>query len=227
MNKLQEMLKLQQQLNDTTNGTAWENGITKQGKVIDWRRCIWLECAELIESYPWKHWKNIAAEPDYKNIAIELVDIWHFVMSEALRVYKVENLGDIEKLTSDIEALQSFQEFTNVTTHTEKEDIYTQMHKIETFVATLFNDTPILTLTATFFTITSNANLNLERLYQLYIGKNILNQFRQDHGYKEGTYIKEWKGKEDNLVMQTILNQQTSMTPEALYHALKEAYPAP
>ena len=90
MKKLETMLVLQQQLNDNTNGTGWEKGLTKNGKQIDWRRCIYLEAAELVESYPWKHWKNIDASPDYENIKIEAVDIWHFVMSEALRLYTAE-----------------------------------------------------------------------------------------------------------------------------------------
>jgi hypothetical protein len=65
MDKILQMLQLQQQLNDATNGEGWEKGVTKNGKLIDWKRCSYLECAELIESYPWKHWKNIDAQPDY------------------------------------------------------------------------------------------------------------------------------------------------------------------
>ena len=71
MQKILQMLQLQQQLNDNTNGKEWEKGITKNGKIIDWKRCAYLECAELIESYPWKHWKSIDASPDYENIKIE------------------------------------------------------------------------------------------------------------------------------------------------------------
>ena len=37
-----------------------------------------MEVAELIESTPWKHWKNINSDPDMNNIHVELVDIWHF-----------------------------------------------------------------------------------------------------------------------------------------------------
>ena len=58
MDKILQMLLLQQQLNDATNGSGWENGVTKNGKLIDWKRCAYLECAELIESYPWKHSYN-------------------------------------------------------------------------------------------------------------------------------------------------------------------------
>jgi hypothetical protein len=69
------------------------------------------------------------------------------------------------------------------------------------------------------------SGLNLESLYQLYVGKNILNQFRQDHGYKEGTYKKLWEGREDNVVMQGILEDNKEITPDALYMALESAYP--
>jgi predicted nucleic acid-binding protein len=54
----------------------------------------------------------------------------------------------------------------------------------------------------------------------------MLNRFRQDHGYKEGSYIKIWKNREDNVVMQEILEENQSITPEMLYQKLEEAYPA-
>ncbi len=69
------------------------------------------------------------------------------------------------------------------------------------------------------------SELNLDTLYKLYVGKNILNQFRQDHGYKEGSYIKLWNGEEDNVVMQRILDTNDAISPDELYIALEEAYP--
>ena len=42
------------------------------------------------------------------------------------------------------------------------------------------------------------SELDFDALYTAYVGKNVLNFFRQDHGYKEGTYIKNWAGREDN-----------------------------
>ena len=102
---------MQQNLNDATSGKDWEKGLTDKGKIIDWKRCVLLEAAELINSYPWKHWKNIKAQPDFENIKIEVVDIWHFVMSEALRVFKIENLGDIEQLSNEIKKIPTFPVF--------------------------------------------------------------------------------------------------------------------
>ena len=37
-----------------------------------------------------------------------------------------------------------------------------------------------------------------EELFALYIGKNMLNRFRQNNGYKTGEYRKLWGGREDN-----------------------------
>ena len=218
------MLKLQQQLNDATNGEGWERGVTKNGKVIDWKRCTYLECAELIESYPWKHWKNIDAEPDYENIKIEAVDIWHFIMSQGLEDYKIQGLGSIEDLADSICALENYKKFLEEITPTTK-NYYEQIEVVEELMRVLFCNEPTTKLMEAFIDVAIQSGLNLDSLYKLYVGKNILNQFRQDHGYKEGSYIKIWNGKEDNVTMQSILDTSDEITPEALYTALEEAYP--
>ena len=223
MNKITQMLTLQQKLNDATNGEGWEKGVTKNGKLIDWKRCSYLECAELIESYPWKHWKNIDAEPDYDNIKIEAVDIWHFIMSQMLQDYRIDEKGDIETLTKAIESLPNFSTFTKKVIPTKKNS-YEQIEVVEDLMRVLFcNESPEALMEA-FINVAMQSGLNLTTLYQLYLGKNILNQFRQDHGYKEGSYVKIWEGKEDNVVMQSILEENPDITPDALYLALKKLY---
>ena len=224
MNKIVQMLLLQQQLNDATNGENWERGITKNGKIIDWKRCTYLECAELIESYPWKHWKNIDASPDYANIQIEAVDIWHFIMSQGLEAYKMKKLGSIEALAEKITELENYAAFTEEITPTDK-DHYAQIAVVETLMKTLFCDEPIERVMESFIDVAIQSGLNLDTLYTLYVGKNILNQFRQDHGYKEGSYIKIWNGEEDNVTMQQILATEKDISPEGLYAALEKAYP--
>ena len=223
MNKIKTMLTLQQELNDNTNGKGWESGLSKNNKIIDWRRCIYLEAAEFIESYPWKHWKNIDAKPDYENIKIEAVDIWHFVMSEALRVYAIERKGSIEELASAISSQRAFEEF-KTGKKAKLESHYDEIALVEEFVKSLFCDEPIESLVAKFFTVASVAGLDLDELYQLYIGKNILNAFRQDHGYKDGSYIKIWGDVEDNVVMQEILADNKDITPKELYDKLELSY---
>jgi len=224
MNKILQMLKLQQQLNDATNGEGWEKGVTKNGKLIDWKRCTYLECAELIESYPWKHWKNIDAQPDYDNIKIEAVDIWHFIMSQGLEDYKMQHLGSIEELSDAICNLNNYPEFLEEITPTTK-NYYEQIEVVEKLMKVLFCNESTTRLMEAFINVAVQSGLNLDSLYKLYVGKNILNQFRQDHGYKEGTYIKIWNGQEDNVTMQGILERSDDITPEALYAALEEAYP--
>ena len=218
------MLTLQQQLNDTTNGEGWEKGVTKNGKLIDWKRCSYLECAELIESYPWKHWKNIDAEPDYDNIKIEAVDIWHFIMSQMLQDYKIDGKGGIQILTTAIESLPNYQTFTQENTPTQQ-NYYEQIAIVEELMRILFCDKSPEALMEAFINVAIQSGLNLDALYQLYIGKNILSQFRQDHGYKEGTYVMIWDKKEDNVVMQSILEESSETSPEELYEALANAYP--
>ena len=224
MDKILQMLELQQELNDATNGIGWENGMTKNGKPIDWKRCTYLECAELIESYPWKHWKNIDSKPDYANIKIEAVDIWHFIMSQGLEDYKLGELGSIETLANNINALPNFLEFSGELKETFK-DYYEQIAVVEELMKTIFCGGSTEKLMAAFIDVAMQSGLNLDSLYKLYVGKNILNQFRQDHGYKEGTYLKMWNGKEDNVIMQDILDKNTDISPDGLYNALNEAYP--
>jgi len=224
MQQIETMLRLQQELNDSTNGTGWEEGFTRNGKPIDWRRCIWLEAAELVESYPWKHWKDINADPDEANIKIEAVDIWHFVMSEALRVFAIEGRGDIPALARTITAADAYRAFVLGTGDVPKEP-YAQIEEVERLVAMLFGGAGVEEWTAQFYRVALQSGLRLDELYRLYVGKNILNRFRQDHGYKEGTYQKIWQGEEDNIVMQRILDAESaSIRPDELYARLEQVY---
>ncbi len=50
-------------------------------------------------------------------------------------------------------------------------------------------------------------NLDFDELYRIYSGKYTLNAFRQDNGYKDGTYQKVWNdGREDNEHLMDIIN---------------------
>ena len=84
MDKILLMLQLQNQLNDATNGEDWTKGITKNNRVIHWKRCIYMECAEMIDSFSWKHWKSLDQGADWDNLQIEVVDVWHFIISLAI-----------------------------------------------------------------------------------------------------------------------------------------------
>ena len=71
-------------------------------------------------------------------------------------------------------------------------------------------------------------DLEFDELYRTYVGKNVLNFFRQDHGYKEGHYQKIWNGKEDNEHLSAILTSIDPQSPtfsDEVYQALAAAYP--
>ena len=132
--KITQMLNLQQSLNDDTNGIGWENGINKNGKLINWKRCIYMECAELIDSFAWKHWKSINAPTNEDNLRVEVVDIWHFLMSLMLEQYKLNNLGDIAKLSSDICASSGFEAFCREPFNVAEENIYEIINDVEMLI---------------------------------------------------------------------------------------------
>lgn len=217
--KLEEMFVLQKQLNENTNGINWELGLNKFDKEINWLRCIHMECAELIDSTPWKHWKNIKSEPDMNNIHIELVDIWHFLMSYILQetnvpkavalvnthcIYEPSTGIDVKLLIRETERLSYFS------------------LAIETGNIPSFNGTE--RLIDQFFRCCKIAGLGFSWLQKVYIGKNCLNQFRQDNGYKEGTYKKSWDGSEDNEVMMEILKTNDDISFDNLYQQLNTKY---
>jgi len=218
------MLQLQSQLNDATNGENWVKGLTKDAKEINWERCIYMECAEMIDSFSWKHWKNIKQEPDWANLQIEVVDVWHFVMSLAIENYNKTLRGGIDELAINIANLESFSKIDI------KNDDFASQKKIIVKVEDIMRkvlsqeELELEALVNDFFELVILSGLDLETLYRLYVGKNILNQFRQDNGYKEGTYIKVWAGEEDNIIMKRIWEDNADITPDALYHELTKLY---
>ncbi len=220
------MLKMQQKLNDETNGKNWESGYNKYGKIISWRRCIYMECAELIDSFSWKHWKNINAKPNWQNIHIEVIDIWHFIMSLALEQYHNQKLGGIKEIAEYIIDNKSFKMFCKEPgdiKNAEEMEIINQIERIIHITSGTYSDT-FEKIISEYFTVAHNCGLNLNSLYKVYIGKNVLNSFRQDNGYKEGSYKKMWGKVEDNVILNKIMQNNVLITPQELYNSLQEEY---
>lgn len=237
-NQIQTMFQLQDTLNNNTNGTDWKRGITKEGKVISWERAIYLECAELIESYPWKHWKDISAQPDFNNARIEVVDIWHFLMSlilelslnERISLQKAKEnvLNQASKIQPQEDKTWSLEQNKQLNAFLKDFETLIRLSIKMQIVKEKFEEEKfekiITQMIETYFQICSKTGLSFDKMYQLYIGKNLLNQFRQDHGYKEGTYKKMWGDEEDNVVMTRIIQQNPTDTYDELYSKLKKVY---
>lgn len=224
MDKILLMIQLQNQLNDATNGDKWTSGITKNNKVINWKRCIYMECAEMVDSFSWKHWKSIDKEPDWDNLQIEVVDVWHFIISLALESYSKNLKGGVEDLAINISQLESFALIdVNNDSFASQDEVIAKVENI-TLLALEKKELDIEVLVNEFFDLVIMSGLDLETLYRLYVGKNILNQFRQDNGYKDGSYIKVWAGEEDNVVMKRIWEENADIKPDGLYKELTKLY---
>ena len=75
----------------------------------------------------------------------------------------------------------------------------------------------------------TGANLSCQQLYESYVGKNVLNFFRQNNGYQTGQYIKTWAGREDNEHLVEIIASLDASQPnfqQELYTGLQEKYQA-
>jgi len=224
MDKILLMVQLQNQLNEATNGEAWTEGLTKNGRVINWKRCIYMECAEMIDSFSWKHWKSLNQEADWENLQIEVIDVWHFIISLAIENYSQNFKGGIEELAINIANLPSFSKIDrhNVNYDTQENVIA----KVEDIIRLSLaqENLELEKLIEDFFDLTIMSGLDLQSLYRLYVGKNILNQFRQDNGYKDGSYLKVWNGEEDNVVMKRIWEENGDIKPDLLYKELAKTY---
>lgn len=221
---IEAMLNLQQRLNDETNGVGWEKGYTKEGKLISFRRCIYMECAELIDSFAWKHWKNIKAPTNWDNVRIEIVDIWHFILSLLLEESKDNDISKAQ-IAEEVRSVSLFDDFCKEKGTPDDADMYGILNDIEVIIhkCTGFGF-DLGELLSAYFILAMKCGLNLDALYQIYIGKNVLNQFRQNNGYKDGSYKKVWDGVEDNEVLNEIL--QHELDYERIYAELEKRYKA-
>ena len=196
------MLQLQEAMNSAVN-PQWR----EQGNA--WYRAIWVECAELLDHYGWKWWK--AQQPDLAQVELELIDIWHFGLSALL-----ESGADDRLIAEDLE-------------HALREPVAATLdfrRAIEDFALTTLS-TKTFDLQG-FAQLMSLAGLSFETLFRSYVGKNVLNIFRQHHGYRLGSYLKLWGGKEDNEHLVDIMSAMSSseLSQERIYRSLEERYQA-
>ena len=185
-------------------------------------RAVAIEGSEAIEYHGWKWWKK--QDKDLAQLQMELIDIWHFLLSEIL----LRHDGDQEKaLSSLLGALSKVKEQDLINFDGQKIQVNScdLVSKLELLIATAISRRIELAL---FGAIMMDCELSWADLYSQYVGKNVLNMFRQDNGYKEGTYKKIWDGKEDNEHLVDILislDPNKNKFKDQIYSALQKAYP--
>lgn len=194
------MLALQDSMNSKVHPQWREQG-------YEWYRAIWVECAELMDHYGWKWWKK--QQPDWEQVKLELIDIWHFGLSDLLMQHEETDVlaGTLATALRETYAVRDFRV------------------ALESFVQITLNQRAFDL--AAFAHLMAAANLDFDELYRGYVGKNVLNFFRQDHGYKDGTYIKNWAGREDNehlVELMAGLDAHGATFKDDLYGALLQRY---
>ena len=173
----------------------------------DWEKAGWdfslasdVEMVEAIEHYGWKWWKH--QECDINQVKMELVDIWHFPLSGLIC-----SKTNAEKVKDALE-----KGFTNLN---------------DDFIryATSFLKYHSFFIKATVLAECMNSiDMSFDELRQLYLGKSILNLFRWNNGYDNGTYVKVWGGLEDNEYLTSILMCHPDASADEIYGMLDERY---
>ena len=143
----------------------------------DYFRAVWVECAELLDHYGWKWWKR--QQPDLDQVKLEIVDIWHFGLSELIRARQTG--ADLATRLQAALARPAPPDFRGAVEALAAACLNTRKFDLDAFAGVL-----------------QALPLGFRELYELYVAKNVLNTFRQEHGYRSGTYRKVWNGREDN-----------------------------
>jgi len=197
---LATMLRMQDRMNTRVHPHWADQGFA-------WHRAIWVECAELVDHYGYKWWKH--QDHDLRQVQLEIVDIWHFGLSTFFAGKR-----PIDAIAADLGTrwpakpvergvLEAAEALAAIAAAERR-------FSIPDFVALL-----------------AAAGLSFDELYRQYLGKNVLNFFRQDHGYQDGTYRKLWAGREDNehlVELLLILDTTAPSAEQDLYAALAERY---
>lgn len=200
--QFETMLKMQ----DAMNCKVHADWIERR---FEWYRALWLECGELIDHYGYKWWKKQTA--DMEQVRLEVIDIWHFGMSMLF------DGRSVEAIAADLEQELASGAVPQAGVLEAAEALACDTLSRREFSILLF------------WSLMQAAQMDFAELYRAYVGKNVLNFFRQDNGYQQGTYQKNWGGREDNehlVEIAATLDQGASDYADRLYSALQERYEA-
>lgn len=185
-------------------------------------RAVVIEASEAIDHHGWKWWKR--QDKDLPQLQMELIDIWHFILSELL----LSNAGDESASKQQLILLLSESrqrtsvEFDGRQIELQQLDLVSKLELLIGLSAARRIEL------AVFAAIMVDCEMDWTELYCQYVGKNVLNFFRQDHGYKEGNYQKIWQGREDNEYLVEImaeLDPGEATFKDSVYSELTRYYP--
>jgi dimeric dUTPase (all-alpha-NTP-PPase superfamily) len=209
--KYDATIKLLLELQDKMNKVVDENWVELNR---DWCRAIWIESAELMDHLSWKWWKK--QTPDVEQMHLELVDILHFGLSDMI----VQ--ANISDLTWEVVADRASRDITNAYLIERLVDEITDLEYarkvIENFTLKILQNKRFDYYE--FACLCNTLGLTFAKLSSMYISKNVLNIFRQNNGYKDGTYEKTWFGKEDNVHLMEIFNEVNDSEESDMFNSI-------
>jgi len=209
--KLSIMMDMQDTLNYSIN-PDWIN------QKNPWSRAAWIESAQMLGHYGYKWWKH--HQTNFDQVKLEIIDIWSFGISALLEECKFNHPNAIpsEYLAEKIIKFSKVDFDVNENSFYDATDEFVK--NIITNKKFPIND---------FLKLMKLTEMSIDDIYLWYIGKNTLNQFRDDNGYQDGSYVKDWLGREDNVYLANILNIMDKNTkPEDfskfIYNELSSKY---
>ena len=189
-----------------------------------WAYAVMGELAEAFDHTAWPWWKK--SEMNLPQLQLEVIDVLHFVISDVLEVikdkatYGVTRDGMAKGISRQWVA-EYLRGNPNEGVACIRECIRAYIHATTAVNAVGVwsrpSDLPNLKL---LFKLMLAAGLGPKDAFRLYVAKNVLNKFRQEHGYKTGQYIKTWMGREDNVWLDGFLKQATDVAPDKLFDFL-------
>lgn len=162
------------------------------------------EVCELIDHTGWKWWKN--SQVNIKQVHFELVDILHFIVSISILRHDTNSLLYLKSI------LNTHSEFCETKIQQTSKDF---LHNL---TSELYSHSETIKC---FAKLIDASSIDWDLLENLYFAKNILNEFRQKNGYKDGTYRKVWMGKEDN---EHLYHMASKHKNDEIYEKLQEIY---
>lgn len=209
LQRLKEVMHLQDTFNKKVNPNWQVAG-------YPFYRAAYLELAEFAEQVnTWKWWKGGQRGPRDQAL-LELVDTFHFVLSDAIITGRNEHVvfGSWEKASKRVpkKGIGDAQLYEDI-------DAF-----IEIMLTQVRHGAGIPI--AQFFDIVVSFGATLDELLTGYIAKNVLNTFRQDNGYKQDRYVKEWgPSQEDNHWLSIFVEELgDTITFDRLYDKLSLKY---
>lgn len=210
--RLDSMLEMQDSMNRKVNHD-WVSANN------NWYRAIQVEGVEAIEHHGWKWWKK--QDCDMAQLRMELVDIWHFMLSAAIQ-NKHGNIALAKmEMMAELNLHQKSVQFDN------QYYVLAQMSLLAKLDLLVGMAAARRTSLALFESLLLDCGMSWIDLFKQYVGKNVLNVFRQDHGYKTGTYIKIWNGREDNdhlVEVLDLVDLNSGGVRDTLYQSLRARY---